>query len=83
MSEIEETEVPALATAEKMLPPTEEAESFGDLLSQFEKSHARNPEDGSRQIEATVIAITADSALFDIGFKTEEFCRSPRSPVRT
>jgi small subunit ribosomal protein S1 len=46
-------------------------ESFSDILSQFEQSHSRNREDGNRQIEATVVAVTAEAALFDIGFKTE------------
>src|SRR4051812_4560638 len=46
------------------------SESFQDLLSQFEREHKRAPEAG-RQIEATVIAVTADSVILDIGFKTE------------
>ena len=49
----------------------ESTESFSDILSQFEKTQSRQPEDGNRQIEATVVALTTDSALFDIGFKTE------------
>jgi small subunit ribosomal protein S1 len=51
--------------------PAEPEESFGDMLSQFEQSHARKPEDGNKQIEATIVAVTADAVLFDIGFKTE------------
>jgi small subunit ribosomal protein S1 len=51
---------------------TEATESFGDLLSQYEKSHARQgKEDGGKQLEATVIAITIDSVILDIGFKSE------------
>jgi small subunit ribosomal protein S1 len=46
-------------------------ESFSDLFAQYEKSQSRKPEDGSKQIDATVVAVTADSVLFDIGFKTE------------
>jgi small subunit ribosomal protein S1 len=49
----------------------ESQESFGDLLSQYEKSHARVREEGSRALEGTVITLTADSILLDIGFKTE------------
>ena len=45
-------------------------ESFDGLLSQYERSHARKPESGS-QIEATVVAVSAESAFLDIGFKTE------------
>jgi small subunit ribosomal protein S1 len=51
---------------------TESTESFSDLLSQYEKSHARKGnEGGSKQLEGTVIAITADSVILDIGFKSE------------
>jgi small subunit ribosomal protein S1 len=46
-------------------------ESFGELLSQFEQSHSHKPEDGSRQIEGTVIAVSAESVFLDIGFKSE------------
>ncbi len=52
-------------------PDNESTESFGDLLSQFEQSHSHKREGGSRQLEGTVIAVTADSVLLDIGFKTE------------
>jgi small subunit ribosomal protein S1 len=46
-------------------------ESFGDLLSQYERSHSKATDDGSRQLQGTVVAVTADSVLFDIGYKTE------------
>src|ERR1700734_117079 len=52
-------------------PDNESTESFGDLLSQFEQSHSHKREDGSRQLEGTVVAVTADSVLLDIGFKSE------------
>jgi small subunit ribosomal protein S1 len=45
-------------------------ESFGEILSQFQKSHSHRTED-KRQLEATVIAVTAESVFFDIGFKSE------------
>ena len=48
---------------------TEPNESFADILKQFEKSHTTKPAEGSR--EATVISISADSVVLDIGFKTE------------
>src|SRR5438445_9023091 len=53
--------------------PVAEGESFKDILSQFEQSHSHKPqkEEGSRRIEATVVTLTADSILLDIGFKTE------------
>ena len=46
-------------------------ESFGDLLSQYERSHSRKSEGSGQQIEATVIAVSADSVFLDIGFKSE------------
>ncbi len=49
----------------------ESNESFGDLLSQYERSHSRATDDGSRQLQGTVVAVTDDSVLFDIGYKTE------------
>ena len=51
--------------------PSEPNESFDQLLSQYEQSHARLREDGGKQLEGTVIAITADSVLLDIRFKSE------------
>jgi small subunit ribosomal protein S1 len=48
----------------------ETAENFGDILSQFQKEHSRKTE-GSRQLQATVISVTAESVFFDIGFKSE------------
>ena len=52
-------------------PTAEPDESFGELLSQFEQSHSRKAEDGSKQIEGTVIAVSAESVFLDIGFKSE------------
>ncbi len=51
--------------------PPETTESFADILQQYEQAHARPADGGSRQIEATVVAITPDSVLLDIGFKSE------------
>jgi small subunit ribosomal protein S1 len=48
----------------------ESNESFGDILKQYEQSHTRKPEGGA-QMEGTVVAITDDSVLLDIGYKTE------------
>jgi small subunit ribosomal protein S1 len=52
---------------------TENQESFKDILSQFEQSRLPKAasDDAARQIEATVIVITADSVLLDIGRKSE------------
>ncbi len=49
----------------------EAEESFGELLSDYEQSHARKNEGGTRQLEGTVIAVSADTVFLDIGFKTE------------
>ena len=54
-------------------PTTNEPdESFGDILSQYEQSHThRIREEGKRGLEGTVVAISGESVLLDIGFKTE------------
>ena len=49
----------------------ESTESFDALLKQYDQSHATTTEGGRKQIDATVAAITADSVLLDIGYKTE------------
>jgi small subunit ribosomal protein S1 len=49
-------------------PETDNSEeSFSDIFSAYEQSHART----GQQIEATVVVVTADSVLLDIGYKTE------------
>jgi small subunit ribosomal protein S1 len=50
---------------------TESSESFGDLLSQYEKSHSRKSQDGGKQLVGTVIVVSSDSIFLDIGFKSE------------
>jgi small subunit ribosomal protein S1 len=52
-------------------PVVESNESFEDILSQYEKTHSRKKADGGKQLEGTVIAVSAESVFFDIGFKTE------------
>src|SRR5450755_2208042 len=51
--------------------PVESNESFDQLLSEYERSHTQTSEDGARRLEGTVVAVTADSVLLDIGFKSE------------
>ena len=41
-----------------------------DILSEYEQSHARRPEEGEGR-DATVVTITAENAVLDIGMKTE------------
>jgi small subunit ribosomal protein S1 len=49
---------------------SETTESFKDVLTQYERGQ-RKPAAGSGGREGTVIALTADSIVLDIGFKTE------------
>jgi small subunit ribosomal protein S1 len=58
--------------------PAETAESFGELLSQFERSH--RPEPGTKQLTGTVISLDADAVYLDIGYKTEGML--PRTAFR-
>ena len=51
--------------------PSEPTESFDQLLSEYERSHAQTTEDGARRLEGIVVAVTTDSVLLDIGFKSE------------
>jgi small subunit ribosomal protein S1 len=56
----------------QMQPESGEVEeSFGAIFSEYEQSQSRRPEGGSRQINATVVAVSADSVFLDIGYKTE------------
>jgi small subunit ribosomal protein S1 len=56
-------------TAPEPSRETRSNESFGDILQQFERNHSPQKSEGSR--EATVISVTADSLVLDVGFKTE------------
>lgn len=57
--------------APESTPADEPVESFQDLFAEYEKSHARKPEAGLQSREGTVIALTADAIILDIGFKSE------------
>ncbi len=50
--------------------PDTQPQSFADLLSAFEREQSHKKED-RRQLEGTVISVTADSVYLDIGYKTE------------
>ena len=52
-------------------PNNDSAESFGDILSQYEQSHSHKPDEGGKGLEGTVIAVSGDSVFLDIGYKTE------------
>src|SRR5208283_1510654 len=52
-------------------PDTEPDESFDDILAQYEQSHSHKTDDGSKQLEGTVIVVSGESVFLDIGFKSE------------
>jgi len=51
-------------------PAAEPAEDFGELLAEFEKTHAHAPKAGA-QLQGTVISVSAEQVFLDIGFKIE------------
>ena len=59
------------ATSPDSQTNNEAPESFGDILSQYEKSHSHKTEESGRGLEGTVVAVSSESVLLDIGFKTE------------
>ncbi len=59
------------ATGPDSTNTNEPGESFGDILSQYERSHSHKPGEGQPGREGTVVAVTAESVLVDFGFKTE------------
>jgi len=61
-------QVPNAQNQEHQAP--EPTESFGDILSQFQKSHSHRTE-GGKQLEGTVISVTDEAVFFDIGYKSE------------
>ena len=52
-------------------PNPESNESFEDMLKEFEQTHSRKAPEGGKQIEGTVVAVSAESVFLDIGYKTE------------
>ena len=66
------TPAPKAATEPAPEPVEEEpTESFADLLRDFERSHSHKSEPGARQLQGTVISLSADQVFLDIGYKTE------------
>jgi len=51
--------------------PEEPEESFADLLNAFERSHTHRAEPGSKQLQGTVVSLSADQVFLDIGYKAE------------
>ena len=62
--------VKAVAAAPQTVEAAEPEESFADIFSEFQKTSSRR-EPGGNQIRGTVVSITADSVLVDIGYKSE------------
>jgi small subunit ribosomal protein S1 len=56
---------------ETLDPAAEPTESFGELLSQFEKSHTHTAPSGQKQLQGTVVSITPEQVILDIGYKIE------------
>ncbi len=52
-------------------PTPESNESFEDILTQYEQAHSHKAPDGNKQLEGTVVAVSAESVFLDIGYKTE------------
>jgi len=59
------------ASAPEVPPSNEAEESFGAIYSQYEQSHSCKAGEPGKGREGTVVAVTADSVLLDIGFKSE------------
>ena len=52
-------------------PVSEPVEDFAEMLSQFERSHSHKAESGAKQLQGTVVSLSADQVFLDIGYKTE------------
>jgi len=50
---------------------SESTESFGDILAQYQPSQSRRSGEGGEGREGTVIAVSGESVLIDIGWKVE------------
>ena len=57
--------------SESQSSANEPAESFGDILSQYEQSHSHKAEEGKKGLEGTVVAVSGESVFLDIGYKIE------------
>jgi small subunit ribosomal protein S1 len=51
--------------------PETPAESFGDLLAEFEHAHSHKADGDAKQMEGTVISKDGEFVYLDIGYKTE------------
>jgi small subunit ribosomal protein S1 len=62
---------PSIPDPESSLESAESTESFDTILSHYEQTHSRRSGEGGKQISGTVVAVTVDSVIVDIGYKTE------------
>jgi small subunit ribosomal protein S1 len=62
---------PQFAPAATPEPLEEATESFADMLLQFERSHSHQAAPGSKQLQGTVVSVSADQVFLDIGYKAE------------
>jgi len=65
------TSDPTPETPQRPEESPEPTESFGELLSQFEKSHAHAAEGGLQRLQGTVVSISPEQVFLDIGYKIE------------
>jgi small subunit ribosomal protein S1 len=49
----------------------EPVESFADALRAFESAHSHKDASGKKQLEGTVVSLSAEQVFLDIGYKTE------------
>jgi small subunit ribosomal protein S1 len=61
-------------------PPEVAEENFADLLKAFEKSHTHRTETGPKQLQGTVVSVSADQVFLDIGYKIEGVLPRPSFP---
>lgn len=64
---------PLLTQPVSATPATEdhESESFSDIFAEFQRTSNRRTGEEGRQINGTIVSITPESILLDIGFKSE------------
>jgi small subunit ribosomal protein S1 len=64
-------DVPESQPAAESAATPEASESFGEIFSQYEKNRSQKREEGGKQIEGTVIVVSAEEVFLDIGRKSE------------
>ena len=61
---------PVSAQVPETVPePEQPSESFADLLKDFERTHTHRAD--SKQLEGTVVSVSADQIFLDVGYKIE------------